>query len=124
MLLILPILPVQLIAFHFIRTCRLNGVVAESNQVELRLVAPIGRLRLSLGRWRVLLLVLGLLLGRRSNLPLLRRRVALLITVILLWGGRRVVAAIVSIRIVAVSIGIVAVPVSRVAIVVGVATES
>ena len=116
MLLMVPILPVQLIAFDPVSGCRLNGVVAESDQVEPRLVGFIGRLRLNLRRWRILLLVLGLLLRwRRSLIPVIR-----------LWGGRRVVvvAAIVSIRIVAVSVGIVRVPISWVAIVIGVAAES
>jgi hypothetical protein len=92
MLLIVPILPVQLIAFHLVGHCSLNGVVVESNQVELWLITLICRLRLSLRWWRVLLLILRLLLGRsrRTRLPLaLRRgRIALLITVILLRRRR------------------------------------
>lgn len=127
MLLVVPILPVQLIALDLVRSGRLNGVVVESNQVELRLIALIGRLRLGL-RWprvllRILLLVLRLL-RRRSSLPLtLRRwRVALLIPVILLRSGRcRIAAAVVSIRIVPVSIGIIPVRVTWVAVIVRVA---
>jgi len=121
MLLIVPILPVQLIAFYLIRCCRLNGVIGESNQVELRSVALVSRLRLR--RWRVLLLVLWLLLLGR-NLTL--RRIALLITVILLRGRRRIVAAIVSIRIVAVAVnvGIVRIAVRIIAVAVIWITES
>jgi hypothetical protein len=124
MLLIVPILPVQLVAFDLVRGCRLNGVIAESNQVELRLVAFISRLRLSLRRWRLILgLRLGLLLGWRRSLSLPLRRVALLITVIRLRGRRRGIAA-VSIGIVSVCIGTVRVPISWVAIVIRVAAES
>lgn len=123
MLLILPVLPVQLIAFDLVRRCRLNGVIGESNQIKLRPVAFVSGLGLRLSR--ILLLVLGLLLRWSAALHLtFLRRVALLITIILLWRGCRVRAPTVSIRIIVVSIGIVRVPVSRVAVVVGVAPES
>ena len=89
MFLIVPILPVQLIAFDLICGRGLDSVVIESDQVELRRVALVGRLRLSL-RLRVLLLVLRLLLGWRAalHLTLLLLRVTLLIPIILLGRGR------------------------------------
>src|SRR5437868_748657 len=99
MFLVLPILPVQLIAFYLICRCRLNGVVGESNQVELRRIALVSRLRLGLRRWRILLLVRWLLLLGRS-LALGLRRVSLLIAIILLRGRRRIGAAIISVRII------------------------
>jgi len=108
MLLVLPILPVQLIAFDLVRSCRLNAVVGEGNQIELRLIAFIRRLWLRLHLWRILLLRLRLLLRRRAalHLVLLLRRVALLVTVILRRRGRRSVASVLSIGIVAVPVRI------------------
>lgn len=102
LLLVVTIDPVELIAFDFIRGRCLDGVIVESNQVEVLLpIALVGGLGLSLRRPILWLL----LLGRRPSLALTLRRIA----VVLLRRWRRGIAAIVGIRIVAVVIGIVSV---------------
>lgn len=132
--LVVPIHPTDLIAVHFVRTRRLHGVIGESNQIELRLIAIIECLRLSLNWWLVLRLLLrsrtglSLTLGWVTLLRVALLRITLLVAIILLRGrGRRIPAVVAAIRIVAVIIGIVSIPIGAVirrAVIIRVAAET
>jgi len=129
MFLVVAILPIDLIAFHLVSVRRLNSVIRESNQVIL-LATLNGCLRLCLlrcywGRPNLFLTLLRIALWGICLLRVILLWVALIVRVILRRGRSRI-AAVISVRIIAVIVGIVSVSVIRVAVVaiVRVAAES